>query len=130
MTGLLGWMGGTSTVDNLAVMAQAAGGSPALVEKSPDGRALLAAWLTHDAGSVHQSEGVIAAIVGTARWDVQELHRLAEQAGMAASLVEAYRRYGSDFLEHLHGAFAVAVLDMRNDPRVIRSLLRLREPRD
>ena len=56
-------------------------------------------------------EGICCAIEGHPRWTEPELHQVARSKGHAIALAKGYRRYGSGLLQHLHGAFALAILD-------------------
>ncbi len=114
MSGLLGWLGCAAPADAAEIldsMVQAAHVETALSIGASSSPAALAAWQTHDTISVHGTGSIIAALVGQARWDIPELQRQAEQTGLAASIIEAYRTYGSSFLERLHGPFALALVD-------------------
>lgn len=116
MSGLLGWIDRVADLDAaeaLGYMAQAAHVETALNIGAASSPTALAAWQTHDPVSVHSAGSIIASIVGQARWDIPELQRQAEQTGFAASIIEAYRTYGLSFLEHLHGPFALALVDTR-----------------
>lgn len=117
MSGLLGWIDCAANVDaaeTMDSMAQAAHVETALNSGASSSPAALAAWQTHDPVSVHSAGTNIAALVGQARWEIPELQRQAEQAGLAASIIEAYRTYGPGFLERLHGPFALALVDTQD----------------
>jgi asparagine synthase (glutamine-hydrolysing) len=117
MSGLLGWVDCASNVDaaeTLDSMAQAANVQTALNIGASSSLATLAAWQTHDSVSVHSAGSIIAALVGQARWEIPELQRQAEQTGLSASIIEAYRTCGPSFLERLHGPFALALVDTQD----------------
>ncbi|MDP1681745.1 MAG: asparagine synthase-related protein [Burkholderiales bacterium] len=114
MSGLLGWMGGAANVEAaeaLNGMAQAARIATPLMIGVSSSTAAVAAWQTHDAVSVHSAGNLSAVLVGQARWEIPDLQQQAEQNGWAASIIEAYRTYGPNFLERLHGPFALALVD-------------------
>lgn len=56
----------------------------------------------------------LAAIIGTPSWSSPNLQVLASRSGHAAALLQAYRLSGINLLKDLHGAFALAVLDLNN----------------
>jgi len=62
--------------------------------------------------SVASHEDVAVALRGRPVWRTSE-QRILKAASPAGAVVEAYRLLGSRFLEILHGAFAVAVVDRR-----------------
>ena len=114
MSGLLGWIDRVADLDAaeaLRYMAQAAHVETALNIGAASSPTALAAWQTQDPVSVHSVGSTIASIVGQARWEIPALQRQAEQTGLAASIIEAYRTYGPSFLERLHGPFALALVD-------------------
>lgn len=118
MSGLLGWIGGAAqaeAADTLNGMMQAARVATPLKIGASSAPVAVAAWQTHDAVSVHGANNLSAALVGQARWEIPELQRQAGQTGWAASVIEAYRAYGPSFLEHLHGPFALALVDTQNE---------------
>lgn len=61
-------------------------------------------------GSADFDGDLLGAIQGYPRWSHKKLAEIAKAKTHAAAVVGAFRRFGPDFLEHLHGAFAVAVL--------------------
>ena len=63
------------------------------------------------ATSLHECDGINAAVVGSPCWDDEELSSIAREHGAAAALSKAYRRSGTDLFARLHGPFALAVLD-------------------
>jgi asparagine synthase (glutamine-hydrolysing) len=117
MSGLLGWLVDAAKLeatDILNSMTHAARVETTLNTGITSSPAALAAWQTNDPVSVLGKGAVSAALVGSARWGIPELQRLAEQNGLAISVIEAYHAYGKSFLEHLHGVFAVALIDTQN----------------
>ena len=61
--------------------------------------------------STHRSGALLAAVQGRIRWHSPDLTALAAKRDCAAALAEAYRRHGSDCLQHMGGAFAIALVD-------------------
>lgn len=117
MSGLLGWIDCAADVDAAATlnsMVRAAHIETALNIGASSSQAALAAWQTHNQISMYSAGSIIAALVGQARWENPELQWQAEQTGLAASIIEAYRNYGSSFLERLHGPFALALIDTQD----------------
>lgn len=122
MSGLLGWIDYAANVDaaeTLDSMVQAAHVETALNIGASSSPAALAAWQTLDPVSVHSSGSIIAALVGQARWESPELQRQAEQTGLAASIIDAYRTFGPSFLERLHGPFALALVDTQDQAALL-----------
>ena len=62
---------------------------------------------------LHRDGSVIAAVLGHVQWTSPELTKLAEHLGVAAAATTAYARHGVDCLQHMHGPFALAILDTR-----------------
>jgi asparagine synthase (glutamine-hydrolysing) len=60
------------------------------------------------------SDGLVTAIMGQPWWSDSGLELIACEQGEGYALGEAYRRHGAGLLQHLHGAFAIAVLDSRS----------------
>ena len=117
MSGLLGWIDFAANVDATTtrdLMVQAAHVETAITIGASSLPAALAAWQTHDPVSMHSAGSIIAVLVGKARWEIPELQRQAQQSGLAASIIESYRTYGPNFLDHLHGPFALALVDTQD----------------
>ncbi len=62
----------------------------------------------------HRSGSLVVAVEGRVRWNSPDLAKLAVENGSAAALAEAYRRHGSACLQHMGGAFAIAIVDADN----------------
>ncbi len=58
------------------------------------------------------ADGIAVALRGPPLWRTQEL-RVSRAANGARAVLEAYRLWGGDFLQWLHGGFAVAIFDSR-----------------
>ena len=67
-----------------------------------------------NAGALAAEAGIVAAIDGYPSWSVPELAEVARTRGHAAALIVAYRNHGEGLLQHLHGPFALALLDPDN----------------
>ena len=63
------------------------------------------------ATSLLEQNGIRAALVGSPQWDDKELADIAANLGPAASLIRAYRNFGTKLLSRLHGPFALAIQD-------------------
>ncbi|MBK6597001.1 MAG: asparagine synthase [Proteobacteria bacterium] len=62
--------------------------------------------------SVARSEQLMAAVAGKPRWTDSALQAEAGQAGPAAALLSAYRRYGDSLLAKISGHFAIVLFDI------------------
>jgi asparagine synthase (glutamine-hydrolysing) len=123
MTGICGWIGLTPPNEPAAVLARMAEVLPPMGVASP-GRLTPASGLCvkGDANELADAadEGMHSVVDGTLlRWTDIELAELASAQGHAKALLRAYRKYGSDFLPHLLGHFALAVLDPTTDTLLI-----------
>lgn len=58
-----------------------------------------------------ESDGLIAAVLGSPHWSDGQLERLRTEQGLARSLVVAYSQHGTDFLKNLRGSFSLALVD-------------------
>ncbi|MDJ0710573.1 MAG: asparagine synthase-related protein [Woeseiaceae bacterium] len=68
---------------------------------------------------LHERGPIIASFSGRPHWSCADLQRVAGDRGFAASLVTAYERHGADFLDRLHGPFAVALLNTETSEAII-----------
>lgn len=114
MTGVCGWLGATIRTDDtravLAKMARALGcvhDSQALV--SGDGG--MTAYSPFTLSSTHTLDGLLTAIDGRPQFDDDALAQVAYNTSPAAALALAYRQFGPDCLRHVHGSFALAVIE-------------------
>ncbi|MGA8148703.1 MAG: asparagine synthase C-terminal domain-containing protein [Gallionellaceae bacterium] len=71
----------------------------------------LGAYSPFGLASVHDEEGLLAAIDGRVTWDDARLAHQAQQHSPAAALHAAYLRWGKDCLTHMHGPFSLAILE-------------------
>ena len=116
MTGICGWIGGRdlgkSTPETLAQMA---GGLPSIGECRLQSRVIEKAGLCLNArsgeGHWHVDGDLCAAIEGHPRWSDARLAEIAVEQGDSAALAHAYRERHTQLLQHLHGDFAIAVLE-------------------
>ncbi|MHB1232224.1 MAG: asparagine synthetase B family protein [Burkholderiales bacterium] len=114
MTGLCGWLGPIGQDSNPSVVLgkmMAPLGSAEPVQNLSSTNYALGAYSPFGLASCHEAEGLLAAIDGRVNWDDAELARLAQERSPAAALHAAYRRWGKDCLRHLHGPFAMAILE-------------------
>lgn len=116
MTGLCGWIGAEAHQGEAAArVSRMLDRIPAL-PGSADAQAIgsdhaLALRARDPARALAQRDGLSVALAGEPRWSDLELARIATQHGDAQALAEAYRRHGARLLEHVGGAFALAVID-------------------
>lgn len=116
MSGLCGWLGGATTAADapsvLSAMAEGLFGFPGSQSQSHCGNGHAAAIKGHAKHISLFAEGSLLAVIeGYPRWLDDELERTAYREGQAAALAAAYRRHGRDALQHVMGAWALAVLD-------------------
>jgi len=117
MSGICGWVGRLpdnespeATLERMARGLPSYGDSERVAVATGTGGLCLNA--RKGEGHWHRDGEVCAAIEGYPRWTDPALANKAAGAGNAAALIEAYRTHGAACLSHLHGAFAVAVLDL------------------
>jgi asparagine synthase (glutamine-hydrolysing) len=112
MTGVCGWLGATAAdappVLNRMLRAL---GAPEDIQGLTSEGAALGAHSPFGLASLHAADGVLAAIDGRPRFDDPDLARAAREISPAAALATAWRRFGSDLLAHVHGSFALAVIE-------------------
>jgi asparagine synthase (glutamine-hydrolysing) len=114
MTGICGWLGqdgrqsDRQTLDAMAAGLSCAGNQVTQHYVTPNAAAHVRSWQ----GNVHwhRDEELIAAIDGVPYWSHDELAETATSQGHASAAALGYRRFGDDLLDHLHGAFSIAVL--------------------
>jgi len=68
---------------------------------------------------VHAQDGINAGFTGYIRWQNAGLADHANQYGDAATLIHAYRKYGTAFLGDLHGRYVIAI----SEPQTGRCLI-------
>lgn len=115
MNALLGWCAGTTDEGAAtAILGRMARGVATPDAVPPQMRlgpaAAVAIAGAETAAGVAADDGLLAAIAGRPRWTEDELAALAARAGQGAALLAAYRRHGTDLLQHLRGAFTLAVV--------------------
>ena len=114
MTGLCGWLGPIGQNSNPSVLLgkmMTPLGSTESAQNLSSANYALGAYSPFGLASCHEAEGLLAAIDGRVNWDDAALARLAQEHSPAAALHAAYRRWGKDCLTHLHGPFAMAILE-------------------
>ncbi len=94
-----------------AVLEAMLGGLPATASPTPIYQDH-AACAAQD-GMAAADFGVLVALTGRPSWSVQDLALRQRERGAAAALLDAYRRYGSDFLQYLWGDFALVIVDSK-----------------
>lgn len=65
------------------------------------------ALATDSQGHIIQEDGILVAINGRPRFDTA----LADSANTALHILKLWRQYGRDVLSHVHGPFALAIID-------------------
>jgi len=117
MSGICGWFGGTSSLDQApSVIERMASALPrhgrcAADQTSGPGFGL--ALRAHPAMASFTSASELAiAIEGYPSWSDPALAEIARAAGHAAAAAAAYRVRGSDLFAVLHGAFSFALFDL------------------
>lgn len=111
MQSLLGWTASLGTNDVASIQAKmlrtvSAGAEHKLLTPAP-------------ASAREKEDGLVCALIGQPRWTEQSLAGYATQHGHDATLARAWRQYGEDFLRHLTGHFAAAVLDQQGDSALL-----------
>ena len=113
MAGICGWFG----VEGSALMPARA--LERMARRLSSGRAhpRHANWgpqagLYADSGRPYVDDTLWASLDGTPNWSSTELSAAAEAGSHSKALALAYRRFGSNLLEYLHGPFALAVIDL------------------
>jgi asparagine synthase (glutamine-hydrolysing) len=70
---------------------------------------------------VHRSiqDGVEAVVDGSPRWTQSRFDHNLRKNGIVASIIEAYLELGTAFLRHLHGEYALAIIDHKKNVVVL-----------
>ena len=113
MANLSGWIGRIDVAPQAATASLTAG----------DGAAGQGIWQTNRAGGCSatsgiSTDGLAVAVRGDIWWRTTESTVL-EASSPAHAIAAAYRRWGTGFLEHLQGPFAVAIVDETADSGLI-----------
>ncbi len=115
MSGICGWIANIDPPNQPEViLAQMSKGLPSIArsEKSEvAGHAGLLARATTSAQAVLADGGIMVAIDGQINWQHPDLELVARDRGSCRALLEAYRRFGKDFLAHITGSFSVAITE-------------------
>lgn len=116
MNGMCGWFGG----ERNSILAKEI--TDAMIDVMTDEKADsirplygccegLAGWSKIDQASCHEEGSLKVALVGNVYWGNDELNELAQEQTSAAAVAKAYLRSGKAFLEDMHGAFCVAIIN-------------------
>ena len=62
-------------------------------------------------GTLFSGEDLQVAVTGRPWWSERSFQSIASEKGHAQAAAEAYRRLGTGLLQHLHGAFALAIFE-------------------
>jgi asparagine synthase (glutamine-hydrolysing) len=116
MGGICGWIGsplepGHAEPMLADMLARAEGDDVAGDRRVLVGSSALAARPGVVPVSTHRSGALLVAVEGRIHWHSPELAALAAQRDCAAALAQAFRRHGSECLQHIGGAFAIAIID-------------------
>jgi asparagine synthase (glutamine-hydrolysing) len=115
MTGVAGWIVpaglNIEPATVLTRMNAALGAAPSLENPLAGNTHGLCAFSPFELASTHAEHGLLAALDGRVEWDDAELARISHDISPAAALLTAYRRFDKECLTHLHGTFALAVLE-------------------
>ena len=117
MPGLCGWIGDPPPLDAAPQVLAAIMSDLPGYASGADREFLLphqdaAGGQTQGEGNQFKSpDGQIFLIIGRSRWMESGLRDLSVDGGDARVLAHAYDEMGVDFLGHLHGAFALAIID-------------------
>jgi asparagine synthase (glutamine-hydrolysing) len=115
MTGICGWIGSgdeqrgdAEALAGMAIALDAVGSSPATATERIGSVAARVGTVPAEVG---RFDSLVVAVQGRFRWETQELESLARDRGSSAAVAELYRRHGADCLQHVHGPFALAIVD-------------------
>lgn len=113
MTGVCGWIDTTTVGEARSVLSRmlCALGAPDASDGLTEGSHALGAYSPFGLASTHAADGIFAAIDGRPRFDDDALAQAAGNTSPAAALALAYRRFGPDCLRHVHGTFALALIE-------------------
>lgn len=124
MKGMCGWQGGEGSLADTQKITDAMTG--AMTDGQHDSMHVLhgirdgiAAWSEIDPASCHEEGSLKVAIVGHVYWGSGKLDALAREQTPAAAAAKAYLKSGKAFLEDIHGAFCVAVIDAQTGTALI-----------
>ena len=124
MRGMCGWIGGekdpilAKEITDAMVDAMAD-------EKSDTILALysrcegISAWSKIDQASCHEEGSLKVAVIGNVYWENDELNELAQEETPAVAVAKAYSQSGKVFLEDMHGAFCVAVINAQENTAIV-----------
>ncbi|MBL0037704.1 MAG: hypothetical protein IPP36_02510 [Nitrosomonadales bacterium] len=124
MNGMCGWFGGGRDSSLAKEITDAM--VDVMTEKKADSiRPLygccegMAGWSKIDQASCHEEGSLKVAVVGNVYWGNDELNELAQEQTSAAAVAKAYSRSGKAFLEDMHGAFCVAVINAQEGTALV-----------
>ncbi|MEO6422606.1 MAG: asparagine synthase C-terminal domain-containing protein [Candidatus Nitrotoga sp.] len=79
----------------------------------------ISAWSKIDQASCYEEGSLRVAVVGNVYWESDELNELTQAETSAAAVAKAYSRSGKAFLENMHGAFCVAVINVQDATTIV-----------
>ncbi len=124
MSGICGWNNnqlaletGSSTLRRM-LAEQTINPNHAVNQTSFNRCVLATVGFPYNSGICQQNQ-VTAAVQGNLLWADSELTQTATQHGPAHAVVEAYRKYGIDFLRNASGSFVLSIVDEANDKTLL-----------
>ena len=70
-------------------------------------------------GTLYTGKDLQVAVTGRPWWSERSFQSIASEKGHSHAAAEAYRRLGTDLLQHLHGSFSIAIFDPRAEYALI-----------
>ncbi|RFC37864.1 MAG: asparagine synthase (glutamine-hydrolysing) [Candidatus Nitrotoga sp. SPKER] len=124
MKGMCGWFGGKK--DSMLAKEITHAMVDAMTDKKSDSMQTLygyfegiAAWSKIDQASCHEEGPLKVAIIGNVYWGNDELNKFAQEQTSAAAVAKAYSLSGKKFLEDMHGAFCVAIINAQEGTSLV-----------
>ncbi len=129
MKGMCGWIGAkeafpdTREITNSLVVSMSGGLKDSLqaLYGTRDG---LAGWSEMGQASCYEVDSLKVIVLGNVHWKSEVLNKLSLEISPAAAVANAFSNSGKAFLEEMHGAFCVAIIDKLAD-RVLLAIDRL-----
>jgi asparagine synthase (glutamine-hydrolysing) len=124
MKGMCGWFGGKK--DSMLAKEITDAMVDAMTDKKSDSMQALygygegiVAWSEIDQTSCHEEGSLKVVIIGNVYWGNDELNELAQEQTSAAAVAKAYSQSGKAFLEDMHGAFCVAIINAQEGTALV-----------
>ncbi|TCV88144.1 asparagine synthetase B family protein [Sulfurirhabdus autotrophica] len=129
MKGMCGWIGtkeaipDTRKITNSLVVSMS-GELKDSVQALYGARDGMAGWSEMGQASCYEIDSLKVVVVGNVHWKSEALNRLSLETSPAAAVANAFSTSSKAFLEEMHGAFCVAIMDEQAD-RVLIAIDRL-----